>query len=652
MTTALLLALALAAETPASTLDVAPVPGRPNLLQLGVPPVPPELAARLNQYQNVRAASLMDVADDGSALLVRTRFGNTSQLHVVTRPLGMREQITFGDEPVLEARFAAGDPRTVYYLQDKGGGEFYQLYRLDRRTGRSALLTDGKSRHEALVVSPTGRHLAWAGTDRNGKDSDVYVASTTTRRQARVVEGSGTFTPVAFSRDGLHLLVLQFRSIADADLILVTLGEDGSIGTSGPPRRLLEHAGIRGAAFAPDGASVLVASDLGSGDWVKLRSFPVRDGPRGAPFPAGAWDVEALELAPDGRLAFTVNEDGYSRLYVADGPGAPPRRIEIPAGEVTRLVFPRGRKDLLALSVMTATAPEDAYVVSLRTGKAERWTRSEVGGLDPATFVAPELVRYPSTDGITVPAFLYRPPGGARRPVIIDWHGGPEGQNRPVLKPTVQYLVTELGFAVLQPNVRGSDGYGKAYLAADDGVKREASLADIGATLDFIGKDPRLDAGRVASWGGSYGGYMVLASLVFQPARIRAGVDVVGISSLPTFLESTQAYRRDLRRAEYGDERIPEVRAVQERISPLNHADLLRAPLLVIQGRNDPRVPQSEAEQIVKAVRANGKEVWYLLALDEGHGFQKKENRDVATAVTILFLERMLRETAEPAPVR
>jgi dipeptidyl aminopeptidase/acylaminoacyl peptidase len=358
--------------------------------------------------------------------------------------------------------------------------------------------------------------------------------------------------------------------------------------------------------------------------------------------------VEALEVAPDGRVAYTVNEDGASRLYVADRLGASPRRIDLPAGEVSGLVFPRARKDLLAVSIGTATAPDDAFMVNVRTGKVERWTRSEVGGLDRATFVAPELVRYPSTDGIVVPALLFRPRGEGRRPVVIDWHGGPEGQSRPLLKPVVQFLVAELGFAVLQPNVRGSDGYGKAYLAADDGPRREAALADIGATLDFIGRDPRLDPARVAVWGGSYGGYMALASLVFQPERIRAGVDVVGISSIPTFLESTQAYRRDLRRAEYGDERVPEVRAVQERISPLGRVDRLRAPLLVIQGKNDPRVPQSEAEQIVKAVRANGKEVWYLLALDEGHGFQKKENRDVATAVTVMFLERMLGAEAAP----
>jgi len=225
--------------------------------------------------------------------------------------------------------------------------------------------------------------------------------------------------------------------------------------------------------------------------------------------------------------------------------------------------------------------------------------------------------------------------------VVISWHGGPEAQERPTFQPLAQLLVRG-GIAVLLPNVRGSAGYGKAFLAMDDGVRREQALGDIGATLDFVASRADLDAGRVGVYGGSYGGYMVLATAAFYPARIRSAVDIVGISSIPTFLESTAPYRRDLRRAEYGDERDPAVRAVQERISPLNRVADISAALYVIQGKNDPRVPQSEAEQIVAAVRGKGKDVWYLLALDEGHGFQKKENRDYALVTTVAFLERTL----------
>jgi dipeptidyl aminopeptidase/acylaminoacyl peptidase len=195
---------------------------------------------------------------------------------------------------------------------------------------------------------------------------------------------------------------------------------------------------------------------------------------------------------------------------------------------------------------------------------------------------------------------------------------------------------------VLLPNVRGSSGYGKGYLAMDDGVRREGSLSDIGATLDFVAAQPDLDPSRVAVYGGSYGGYLVLATAAFYPDRIRGAVDVVGISSIPSFLRSTAPYRRDLRRAEYGDERDPAVLAVLERISPLHRAGAIRSSLFVVQGKNDPRVPQGEAEQIVAAVRGRGGDAWYLLALDEGHGFQKKENRDYQVAATVTFLDRVL----------
>jgi dipeptidyl aminopeptidase/acylaminoacyl peptidase len=678
MGTSLSFALALLAAAGPSALDVAAMPGQPNLLALGVPEIPAALASRLEQYQNARSAALFDVAPDGNALLVGTRFGSTVQLHLVSRPLGMREQLTFGKEPVRGARFVPGDPRSILFLSDVGGGEYYQVYRLDRRTGRSELLTDGKSRHENLIVSRDGRRLAYGGTGRNGKDTDVYVADTARPKEPRrVVEGEGSFFPIELSPDGGRILVVQFRAISDADLLLVDVA-------TGARRSLLPGKGsLRAAAFSADGRAVYAATDRLGDVNALVRVDPAAAGAEPRPVaPSVASDVEQVAVAPDGRVAFTSNADGFTLLHILDPRTAKVSEVPLPRGVSEVLRFPVGRSDRLALGLTQAAAPLDVFTVDLggpsvrpapvergrkrssrrgspepvegsprpESGRLERWTRSEVGGLDPSTFVEPELVRYPSKPalslpdggGVQVPAFLFRKPGEGKRPVVVLWHGGPEAQFRPVFAPFVQFLATELGLAVLAPNVRGSDGYGKRYLSLDDGVRREEALADIGATLDFVASRPDLDAARVGVYGGSYGGYLVLASMVFFGERIRAGVDVVGISSIPTFLRSTAEYRRDLRRPEYGDERIPEVLAVQERISPLHHVDQLRAPLFVVQGKNDPRVPQSEAEQIVRAVQEKGKEVWYLLALDEGHGFQKKENRDTMTAAIALFLQKQL----------
>jgi len=636
----------LAAGAATSIEGMHAAPGVPSLVQSGVPEIPAELRQRTDQYLNARQAALVDVTDSGDALLVATRFASTNQLHLVEAPLGMRTQLTFADEPVTQARFQPGDQQILWYLQDKGGGEFFQILRLDRRVGRAEMVTDGKSRHGSLTLSRDGSRLAFSGTQRNGKDTDVYLADTASPKKARrLTEAEGTWAPVEFSPDGTRLLVLHERSIQDADLYSMELSSAKL--TQLTPKE--GKASVEAARWTADGKGVYLVTDRWS-DFNQLYRLEL-DGKR-TPLSADlGWDVEELATTEDGsRLAFSVNQDGASRLYVVDRQGQR-QPVVLPANAVIgRMAFPRKRTDLLALSLQTATQPLDAYEVDLRVGtKLTRWTRSETGGLDPAGFVDARLVRYPAGGGAgQMPAFLYEPhnPRG-KLPVVIVWHGGPEGQSRPTFSPVVQLLAAELGIAVLLPNVRGSIGYGKAYLAADDGVKREQALTDIGATLDFIGKQPGLDASRVGVYGGSYGGYMTLATVAFHGKRVRAAVDVVGISNLATFLEHTQAYRRDLRRAEYGDERDPAVRAVQEKISPLLSVNRIEAELFVQQGYNDPRVPRTEAEQIVKAVRSRGKDVWYLVGMNEGHGFQKKENRDYSIAALALFFEQKLLKPAQ-----
>ncbi len=554
--------------------------------------------------------------------------------------MGARTQVTFGREPVTSGAFQPDDPMVVYFRRDVGGSENWQVYRLDRRTGQTERLTDGKSRHDALILSPDGRRLAYDGTGRNGKDTDVYVAETARPREARrVFEAEGTWQPLDFSRDGSQLLVRRFRSIADSDLFLVDVA-------TGARRALTPSSGkasVGAARFAHDGKSVYLVTDR-QGDFSELYRLDLAD-PAAAPRPLTRtlrWDVEGLAVARDGsRVALTVNADGASRLYFLEPRSGKVTSGELPAGVAGGLRFPAARAGSLFLSLVTPRSPGDVWQATPGKRGLLRWTASEMGGIDPAALAEPALVRFPARDGTSIPAWLYLPKGEGKRPVVVSWHGGPESQERPTFQPVAQLLV-QGGIAVLIPNVRGSSGYGKAYLAMDDGVRREEALGDIGATLDWIASRPDLDAGRVGVFGGSYGGYMVLATAAFHPSRIRSAVDVVGISSIPTFLESTAPYRRDLRRAEYGDERDPAVRAVQERISPLNRVGDISASLYVIQGKNDPRVPQSEAEQIVAAVQGKGKEVWYLLALDEGHGFQKKENRDYLIVTAVAFLERTL----------
>jgi dipeptidyl aminopeptidase/acylaminoacyl peptidase len=298
----------------------------------------------------------------------------------------------------------------------------------------------------------------------------------------------------------------------------------------------------------------------------------------------------------------------------------------------------------LGFTFSSARSPSDVYSIDVEAGTLTRWTFSETGGLNAAEFSEPELIRWKSFDGLTITGFLYLPPKRfpGPRPVIVNIHGGPEGQSQPAFLGRNNYYLNELGIALIYPNVRGSTGFGKEFVNLDNGYKREDSVRDIGALLDWIAADPRLDSKRILVTGGSYGGYMTLAVMTHYSDRLCCGVDVVGISNFVSFLERTEAYRRDLRRAEYGDERDPKMREFLLSISPANNARKITKPLFVVQGKNDPRVPASESQQMVAAIRANGGTVWFLMADDEGHGFAKKKNQDFQFAATVVFLERYL----------
>ncbi|NUS61172.1 MAG: S9 family peptidase [Lysobacter sp.] len=624
-----------------------------NRVSENIPAIPAELLEKLNRYQNTRGAGLAGWTREG-CVLINTRFAETSQVHRVCEPLGMREQLTFYPEPVggVAASPAKAKSNGFVFSKDKGGDEFSQLYWFDFDTRNTTMLTDGKrSQNGGAVFSPDGTLMAYAGTGRNGTDRDIYVRNVATGETKTVVTEGGSWGAMDFSPDNKELLVSRYVSAAESYPGAVDL-ESGKLEMFPVDGG---KASFGGFAFADGGKTVYFVSDEPiegqPQEFQTLRMHVPSTGKFEVLTRNIPWDVDGFTISDDDkRLAYVTNEDGISKLHVLDLPSHKEVAIpELPIGVIGGFEFsPDGKR--LGLTLNSATSPSDTYVIDVAGRKLERWTQSEVGGLDASKFVAPTLVRYPTFDQVdgkprTIPAFYYRPanaPKGKKLPVIINIHGGPEGQSLPTFSPTAQFLANELGVAMLVPNVRGSTGYGKTYLSLDNAALREDSVKDIGALLDWIEKQPELDAKRIGVYGGSYGGYMVLASLMHYSDRIKAGVDIVGISDFTTFLTNTESYRRDLRRAEYGDERTPEMQEVFARISPARHPEKIASRLFVAQGKNDPRVPYTEAEQIVKAVRGNGQPVWYLLFNDEGHGFQKKANADYFGAATMLFWQQHL----------
>jgi len=646
--------LALFIAGPGAAAEVSrTVTNNGNLVMEDIPEVPQAVVDDLVRFQNVRGARFQEWTEDGQGIFITTRFGDVNQVHRVSHAGGARTQITFFNEPVGSlSRQPGGSSMT--FLMDAGGSEFSQIFMLDSAApGDVRMLTDGESRNDDVVWSRSGERIAYLSTRRNGASNDVWMMDVDQPESARIVLESPDGTlwgPADFSPDDRKLLIYNYVGNADSRVHLLDLDNGEMRLLAGDPDKPSSNLPV---AFDREGGGFFYVSDV-SGDFKQLVWHSLEEGAEPVYLTADiAWHVEEAALTEDRtRGAFIVNENGFSRLYLLDPGKKAYRMVEvIPTGLVYGLEFsPDGTR--LGMTLNTPQTPSDSFVLALDAdplehGELTRWTFSEVGGLDTDSFVVPELVSYPTFDSdsggpASIPAWVYRPTGDGPYPVVISIHGGPESQARPLFNSTYQMWLQKLGVAVIQPNVRGSDGYGKQYLSLDNGFKREDSVKDIGALLDWIATQPDLDENRVAVFGGSYGGYMVLASAVHYSDRLKAAVDIVGISNFVTFLENTQDYRRDLRRVEYGDERDPAMRKHLEAISPLNHADRMRVPMLIVQGQNDPRVPVTEAEQIVAALRAQNQPVWYMNALNEGHGYRKKENRDVYQQVTMMFLRQYL----------
>ena len=690
---------ALLAAAPSSPPSASGAPAAVQRVERGalvlenIPPIPEEISSTLFQYQQARAASFAGWLPAPNGMLVTTRFGQTRQVHRVSDPLGDRQQLTFFPEAVSNV-VTVSDPERPGFLfgKDSGGDEHYQIYYQDLDSGRQSRLTHGRARNTAPRWSNMGDYFAYSTTRRNGRDTDIHVYDRATGESRPVLQREGLWYALDWSPDDRQLLVLRYVSVGESYPHILDLDS----GELSPFRPSIYPVSFGTARFSRDGRGVFYTSDEDS-EFRHLRFHDLRSGDSRLLTGDIPWDVTGFALSRDGRyLAFVTNADGRSELHLrAVREWRPVVVPELPMGVVRGLRFSEDGWRI-GFTLNSPRTPGDVY--SFRVGETQltRWTKSEVGGLSTDQFVVPKLIRYPTfdyADGTrppdseavppadaapaeagavgsptapassgsppvaaqgpvaparappprrTIPAFVYRPAGPGPHPVLILMHGGPASQARPTFNPVLQYWVNELGLAVIAPNVRGSTGYGREFKMLDDGRLREDSVKDVGALLDWIDAQPEFDGTRVGIIGGSYGGYMVMASMIHYGPRLRAGVNVVGISNFVTFLENTGVYRRDRRRLEYGDERDPEMRAYLTSISPTTHADRIVQPLFIAQGANDPRVPQSEADQMAATIRAHGGDVWYFLARDEGHGFRKKVNRDYYNNAVALFLRTHL----------
>jgi dipeptidyl aminopeptidase/acylaminoacyl peptidase len=627
----------------ARAAEVAP---SASLVIQGAPAVPADLAAAVGPYQKSRAADLQAWSPKGREILILTAFGDTAQIHRLRAPGSDRRQLTFFDDRVSGGVAWEPGGDSILFLKDAGGDGNTQIYRLDARTETTTVVTDGRSRNGAGVWAHRGKRIAYTSTRRNGRDTDLYVvepAKPSTDRLLLNLDGAG-WTPLAWSPDDRRVLLQQSPSVSESVLWLVDVASGErtpaiSQPTSSPSRPYF------GGAFSNSESIVTMTTSFS--EFRELVRVDRRTGAVMRLTEKIPWDVLEFDLSSDGRWAAVVtNEAGVYTLHVLNVDTGKERSLpRIPAGYVTSVHW-RTASQELGFGIDSARSQTDVYSIDFSTRTVTRWTYSETGGIDTSSFSEPQLIHWPSFDQCVISGFLYRPPARftGKRPVVISIHGGPEQQFTPYYLGNLNYLLDPLGVALLFPNIRGSSGFGKSFLALDNGLHREDALRDIGALLDWIAAQPDLDAGRVVITGFSYGGYLTLSAAATYADRIRGAIDIVGPTDLVTFLETTAAYRRDLRRAEYGDERDPAVRAFLERIAPLNHSEKITKPLLVFQGANDPAVPRAETERIVEAIRRNQAPLWYVLANDEGHGFRNRRNADYQFYLTVLFLRVFLLE--------
>ena len=637
----LLAAILLTVAALAQSDEVVP---NENLVAEGIPKIPAALAETVDRYTNFRGATLKSWDPVKREMLIGTRFADTVQVHVVRMPGGARTQLTFYPDRIVSALYPPLRDDYFVFSKDVGGGEFFQFYRYDIATGDITLLTDGKSRNTDPVWSYAGDKIVYGSTRRTGNDVDLWEIDPRNPKSDHLVaqlQGGG-WEALDWSPDGGRILVKEGIS-ANEEYLWIMDANSGEKTLLTPKGSEVKIAYNRGC-FSKDGKGIYVTTDKDS-EFQRLAYFDLASKQTTYLTSHIPWDVDEFDLSYDGKaIAFVTNEDGFGVLHVLDTKTGKEKPVPtLPKGVISGVLWHQNNRDV-GFDLASARSSSDVYSLDVPSGKVERWTFSEAGGLNLGSFPQPDLIHWKSWDGRNISGFLYRPPAKftGKRPVIVYIHGGPEGQFRPEFPGRWDFYMNELGIAMIAPNVRGSTGYGKTFLALDNGFLREGSYQDINTLLDWIKTRPDLDSSKVLITGGSYGGFMTLAVATSYNDRICCSVDVVGPSNLVTFLEHTSGYRKDLRRVEYGDERDPKMREFLERIAPANKAKNITKPLFVIAGENDPRVPVSESQQMVAMVRQNGTPVWWLMAKDEGHGFAKKKNQDYQFYATVMFVKEYL----------
>lgn len=585
------------------------------------------------RFLHTRAAQLPRFSPDGRHVAFISDITGIQQLWQVPVEGGWPEQLTFTDDRVMLGVYAhnAGD---IVFGMDRGGDEQQQIFRV-RDGVVTGIDVDPAVMHALGAISPDDRQVAFASNRRNSAYFDVYVAGLDGSNVRCIHEQDGSNFVGDWSPDGHRLLIMRRNGSLDIDMILLDP-------RSGDATHLTPHTApvmYEHGQFSPDGQTIFFTTDAGS-EFSRVARMRLADHQIEYLSDDDA-DINWLKLSPDGKiLAMIRNHDGYGKLSILHLES----RVETPVPDLPDGVAMEpawsGDSQLIAFAFTSPTRNANIWIWDPKTTSCRQITRVAQGGIPPDTFVPPDLILYPTFDGREIPAFLYMPPV-EKPPVIVFVHGGPEAQSQPIFNPVIQFFVHH-GYAVFAPNVRGSTGYGRTYTHLDDVEKRMDSVADLESGARWLKSSERVDGNRLAVMGGSYGGFMVLAAVTTYPELWSAGVDIVGIANFETFLRNTSAYRRQWRITEYGD---PERDAdLLHRISPINHLDRMKAPLMVIHGDNDPRVPLNETEQVVEEVRRRGVPVEMLRFADEGHGVVKLANKLVAYPAIGVFLDRYLQD--------